>query len=444
MTRFLTLCLLCCGLFTVLTAQAQYTVEVGAFQDADQGDFAEIKPLGFVYGSKIGDNVHQVYLGTFEDLNKAETLSMQLRARGFRNARVLQRPPGRSVAVIQMATKLLSSPIDWVDMGKVGNIFVENVDDKLKVMTGAYADVAAAQAALPSVRSMGYKDAFVKTIDFNRLIPIGAFETGVKEPLIPIQLNPQQQPVNNNPATYDNTGVQQPQAGVVYPGNSAPNTYNGVPTTPPSTGNVVAPGTTLPAANLPNIRGRFKRESATRLQTVLKEKGFYTGQVDGYYGGGTQAAYDQAFAGQHDLKKYRALVPLLEVPAGDAVMRWPSSSVLLAVSKDMAGGLTDNQLAAQSYAARQQLYSARQPLSASATARANSWSETLWANLGNWAAEDPVHAHMHSAFRLAYYQTQVLLEDHYMDKGFNADAAKDLALATLQNMVGADLERFLY
>lgn len=433
MTRFLTLSLLCCGLFGLLSAQAQYTVEVGAFQDADQADFAEIQPLGFVYGSKISDNVHQVYLGTYEDLNKAETISTQLRARGFRNARVLQRPPGRGVAVIQMSTKLLSNRIDWLELQKAGNIFVENIDDKLKVMTGAYPDVAAAQAALPSIRSMGYKDAFVKTIDFNRLIPIGAFETGVKEPLIPIQLNPQQPVVAGGPATYGST-TQQPRGGVVAP-NAAPSTYNNA---------AVSPGTTLPAANVPNIRGRFKRTSATNLQTVLKEKGFYTGQVDGYYGNGTVAAYDQAYNAQEDLQKYRALVPLLQLPAGDAVLRWPSSAVLMAASKDMAGGLTDNQLAAQSYAARQQLYAARQPLSTSAASRANSWNSTLWTNLDNWATEDPIHAHMHSAFRLAYYQTQVLLEDYYMDKGFNADAAKDLALATLQNMVGADLERFLY
>jgi hypothetical protein len=427
-----------------LFAQNQYTVEVGAFQDATQQDFAELSPLGFVYGSKLSPNVTQVYLGTFDALGQAEATATQLRARGFKNARVLQRPAGRNAVMIQLATKLLNAQLDYASLSKAGNVFVEQVDDRLKVMTGAYADLATAQANLAAVRQLGYKDAFVKTLDFNRLIPISTFETGIKEPLIPIQLN--EPSLGNNPPMTNtsypaqpNTYNNQPMIGnpaIVNPGEQ-PRTYNNTSVNPTA-------GTILAKSVLPNIRSRFKRESASMLQTVLKEKGYYTGLIDGYYGDDTQTAYAQAWANQKDLLKYRTLVPLLTIPSNDPVLRWPATASLMAVSKDMSGGLEDVQLAGQSAGVRQQLYATTQPLTPSVSTRAKNWSATLWANLDAWATEDPVHARMESAFRLAYYQTQVLLEDYYMDKGFAADAAKDLALTTLQNIVGADLERFLY
>lgn len=440
MHRLLLSCLfILIGIFS-LTAQKQYTVELGAFQDVSQKDFAELLPLGFVYGNKISSNVHQVYLGTFDNLSKAETVNTQIKARGFTNARVLQRPPGQQLFLIQLSTKMLGTQLNYQELKKAGNIFIEQTNGRLKILTGTFADMTAAQSALPAVRKMGYKDAFIKSIDFNRLIPITSFETGIKEPLIPISISEQPKvpsPYGQQPqaTTYGNA----PQT--AQPPATAPTTYGSSNVQPRSVN--TSPGATLPAATVPNIRSRFKRESATQLQTVLKEKGFYTATIDGYYGNGTKAAYDQAWAAQKDIQKYRALVPLLAVPANDPILRWPSSAVLLAVSNDMAGGLNDTQLAAQSATARQQLYASQQPLTPAATSRAQNWAATLWTNLDKWAQEDPVHAHMQSAFRIAYYQTQVLLEDHYMNKGFPADAAKNLALATLQNMVGADLERFL-
>jgi len=48
-----------------------------------------------------------------------------------------------------------------------------------------------------------------------------------------------------------------------------------------------------------------------------------------------------------------------------------------------------------------------------------------------------------SAFRLTYHQSQVRLEDHYMDRGLSTNDSRDLATAMLQNLIGAQLDRFL-
>ncbi|MEM8527718.1 MAG: SPOR domain-containing protein [Bacteroidota bacterium] len=73
----------------------------------------------------------------------------------------------------------------------------------------------------------------------------------------------------------------------------------------------------------------------------------------------------------------------------------------------------------------------------------NSWNDILWQNLDTWASRDPLHGKTVTALKLAYFQTQVQLEDHFMDKGFSATQAKGLALASLQAMVGENLERFI-
>jgi len=72
-----------------------------------------------------------------------------------------------------------------------------------------------------------------------------------------------------------------------------------------------------------------------------------------------------------------------------------------------------------------------------------SWNDILWQNLNAWGNRDPLHQKMATALKLAYFQTQVQLEDHFMDKGFSAIQAKGLALASLQAMVGENLERFI-
>ena len=50
---------------------------------------------------------------------------------------------------------------------------------------------------------------------------------------------------------------------------------------------------------------------------------------------------------------------------------------------------------------------------------------------------------MISALRVAYQQSHVRLEERYQQAGLDAIAARDLATAMLQNLTGAQLDRFL-
>ncbi|MEL6273745.1 MAG: peptidoglycan-binding domain-containing protein [Bacteroidota bacterium] len=286
---------------------------------------------------------------------------------------------------------------------------------------------------LPAIRELGYKDAFIKSVNNARLVPITSFETGIKKPLIPITLG------NEPPVAPAPSPSPGPQV-VTYGGSPTP-AVNQQPT-PVGYGNANPTPAVSPSV-LPNIRGRFKRTSAQKLQVVLKEKGYYTGEIDGYYGNGTATAYRAATEQMPEIQKMRLLSSLRTVPAGDYISQWPEVTILMTTATEMSGGRADQDLALRSIGIRQELYNATQALSPAAASRARAWELTLWENLDSWATTDPLHAQLTSVLRVAYYQSQVRLEDYFMDRGLPSDAAKDLALATLQGLIGAELERFL-
>lgn len=461
MKNIVLLLLACCFAGTAY-AQDLYTIKVGTFRDVKADDFTALKAQGFVYGVAGPDNTTDVYVGQFSDQTRALTTARTMTTNGFRNAQafVLPSATGQPVTVIQIALHSGSRPVDWETLERAGQLYVETVDGTIKILTGVYPDARTAADFLPAIRALGYTDAFVRSINSARLVPITTFETGIKKPLIPISLQTAKDPEvtlspSPNPVPAGNSSSPANQENPV----ASPTTYNppavGTPQPYVPPGNNTAPavsaatGTTLPAAanapNLPAIDGKTKRHSSAELQRVLKEKGYYSGDIDGYYGPGTSAAYLAAWDDMPEIRKYRKLSEIALEPSGsrDLVSQWPEIKTLLAITQDLSGGLANDTRARQLVQQRDQLSVARQPLNETAASRVNTWAVTVWENLEEWATEDPLHAQIFSAFRLSYHQSQVRLEDHYMDQGLSANAAKDLAAAMLQNLTGAHLDRFL-
>lgn len=71
------------------------------------------------------------------------------------------------------------------------------------------------------------------------------------------------------------------------------------------------------------------------------------------------------------------------------------------------------------------------------------WNEKMLRGLDTWSSRDPLNQQLVQAYKLAYFQSQVLLEDYYMDKGFNVDEAKGLSLEVLRTLVAYHTERFM-
>lgn len=430
-----------------LLAQDRYTVRVGTFRDVKAADFTSLAGKGFVYGLPGAESTYDVYLGHFPTEAAATATAAGLQRDGFRNAQAFALPAaaGQPVTVVQIALLSGDTPPDWAALEQAGDLYVEHLNGTTKVMTGVYPDARTAASFLPAIRNLGYSDAFVKTISNAHLIAIGGFETGIKKPLIPLDLaaktpTPRTQPQPESraagPATYGTNPAPTVPSPAPAPAPT-PSTYS-----PSPTPTAYSPSGSLA---LPAIDGRTKRTSAADLQRVLKEKGFYTGNIDGLYGPGTTAAYERAWTEMPEIRKYRKLAEKPLDPAGsaDRVSAWPEVNVLLAVSEDLAAGLGNAARARQLVQQRAALLDANQPLNEVATTRINNWAATLWTNLNAWSAQDPLHAQIVSALRVSYHQSQVRLEDHYLDRGLTPQQARGLATAMLQNLVGAQLDRFL-
>ena len=451
MQRLLLFLLLCC--FTAgLAAQNLYAIKVGTFRDVKAADFTSLRGQGFVYGAPGPDNTVEVYVGQYADVNKANATAASLNGNGFRNAQVFALPlnTGQQVTVIQIALHSGDRPINWATLERAGRLYVESVDGVNKIMTGIYPDARTAAGFLPAIRELGYSDAFVKTINNVRLIPVNQFETGIKKALIPIDLTakaptPQPAPApapapESAPATYGSPASPAP---VAY--EPPPAQPNATPLSPPATAPTLPNPADAPSVNLPAIDGKTKRHSAAELQRVLKEKGYYSGSIDGFYGPGTTAAYEAAWDDMPEIRKYRKLSEIALEPAGgrDLISKWPEVNTLLAITEDLSAGMANDTRARQLVQQRSQLVNASQPLTPVAASRVKNWATTVWANLDDWATEDPLHAQIFSAFRVTYQQSQVRIEDHFMDRGLSPTDARDLATAMLQNLTGAQLDRFL-
>jgi len=127
----------------------------------------------------------------------------------------------------------------------------------------------------------------------------------------------------------------------------------------------------------------------------------------------------------------------------DPFTRWPEVRTLLAIASDLNGDAERNNTKwGQASSLRAQLYLSDEPLSSDMGKVVTSWNERLWQNMDSWAAEDPVHQRIVTALKVSFFQAQVMLEDYYMNQGFEANESKPLALATMRTLVGYQLERF--
>lgn len=319
-----------------ISAQPLYTVQVGTFKDVRSQDFDPMRDFGFVYANQLEGNLAQVYLGDFGNKAEADRLATILRAQGYNNALVMERPldRGRQVTVIQLATRHLDKDIDWEALDRVGNLFAIVDGKTVKIVTGIYADGEAAKKSLATIHKAGYGDAFVKAVNDQTLIRITPFESGLKKPLIPITLTerppvtatPTPAPPARTPAATTQPPVAattQPEQVASYNQTEGRLTARSADTAPP-TSTAAALSAPAPPVAQPTIRGNVKRRSALDLQAALKAEGYYQGSLDGYYGPNTSKAYQQALNEMPELRKYRVLaanLPRTDVETTNRVQR---------------------------------------------------------------------------------------------------------------------------
>ncbi len=551
-----------------------YTIYIGPFVETTANDFQIFNNLGFPYALSAGSNMYKVYMGGYTKQGDADQAATTLRQRGYTDAAVLMLNPalGQQVPVIQLGTKVLGQTINWNEFNKVGPLNVMLQDKSVKITTGVYPDMATAQTQLAEIRKMGFQDAFLKTVNTVFLHEINAFYPAA------IYTPPPPAPAPA-PAQAGQTARTVPQ--------EVPQAYNTVSTIPPAAA-VPAPYSQpaapayrpLPpvaskAAAKPAIRPNVKRNSAFELQKLLKETGFMSTGLDGYYGKGTAVAFDAAFKSNPRIQGHLAqestpslpgtlqyaidmladnpaeAIPTLEASKfpvaraylayyylategpsmkvndliNGAVMEtyakavrpartrfdytsmysyanaeqlitplayvqvvsatavttpcwliqrhpeaaanaftpdpalpkayygqpecggffdWPETRTLVDVAREICGSPQPaDKIVAEGRARSRELMLQPKALPTIDQTVATAWHAKMVTGLSNWSETDPMLKEMANSFKLLYFQSYVLLEDYYMDKGLNATDAKNLAIATLRGLVGPYLDRFI-
>ncbi|TXB61674.1 SPOR domain-containing protein [Phaeodactylibacter luteus] len=585
-------------------ADAFYTVQVGTFIDAKPEDFTGLREVGFVHAAELGSNLVEVYVGGFDNREAAEAMADQARQKGYANAFVQERPidPNTPAAIIQFATRQVDRPIQWENLAAAGPLFGILNGNLIKVATGPFTSEEAAKRALPAIRGLGYRDAFVKTVSSSSLLPLTSFETGVKKPLIPIAMEEETtaKSVDERPQGYGSTtggrlpnGNEPQPTGMLRPASAeayleaTPEPQETVVPNIPSTYDYAA-GKSVPqtgfaaeaAMDLPAIDGSVKRTSVLELQKILKSAKAYTGSLDGYYGPGTAAGYEKYVAGSRTLQRYQVLAEYAPLPGqegaagqlqeavnemgyntaaaarldqfaddplakayqayqlflnfgpgqevnqllntaiqgafngkrlsglpfdptstyayqdmGQVILHlhyvhaapateeaapcwlmarhpqetgaayealapqvgkalrlegcgqfdsWPEARVLVSIAADLNDTQAFNASRLQQAATeRARLYLAPQALNEEEQKGVEKWHQNLINGLNSWSVRDPLNERLSAAFKAMYFQTQVRLEDYFMDKGFDRKKAQGLALATLHTLVAYHMERFV-
>lgn len=283
-------------LFAQTMADAQYvhTIHLGTFPEVMPRDFDQVRSLGFVYSQPVGRMV-DVFLGGWDNEEAPRQLLPTLRNMGYSaSVRKLPVEQGQPVRVIQLGAERVTGPIAWEKYFVAERLNVLIANDVVKILAGPYDDEARLRADLAEFRKKGFPQAFAKTVNSALLHAVTSFETGgVKRPAFDIQLpKPGERPVvpagEPEPTTYD----QPAGAPVLVPKSAEPTTYG------------EASGIVVPE---PEVRSNVKRSSARRLQETLKELGYLSSGIDGYYGRMTASAFAQAWAEHRQVQKYRIL-----------------------------------------------------------------------------------------------------------------------------------------
>ncbi|MEO1261445.1 MAG: SPOR domain-containing protein [Bacteroidota bacterium] len=123
---------------------------------------------------------------------------------------------------------------------------------------------------------------------------------------------------------------------------------------------------------------------------------------------------------------------------------WQEVQLLNAIASDLCtSGHTSEGKIATSQNELAQLYLAPESMGWKERKALMDWDESVWKGINGWATRDPLLDEIATALKISYFQTYVLLEDYYMDEGFDAKDSKGLALATLKALVGHHFERFI-
>lgn len=379
-----------------------YTIQLGRFEEkVKQADFEAIRSYAYIY-KRDGF----VFAGGFSNEEAAEPILAKIKAKGFDDAALVSRSlkSGKTLYIVQIATKNAGEPITWKNYARVGELFAIPNNGQVRIVHGVYEDKNDANVKLKQVVEMGFADAFVRGVKDIQLNPITEFEVGDKSLLIS---ETEVVAPKNIPKAIPVATTVSTEAAVVT-SKSVPKSYNNPP--------AVA----------------TKRKSVIKLQDALKELGLYGGVSDGLFGKQTQVLYERSLKLNRRLAIYNELAQKNKGFDG-----WEDARLLLTMTRDLS-------VKADVRAIVPDLLNNIPPdvLSAKDASTALDWHTALWKKLEIWSTTGQYNDQVYTALKVVYYRTLAHLEDHYASKGIGGEAGTAAAVSVLKTLISDDFEGF--
>ena len=443
---------------TSLQANANYvyTISLGAYVDAELSDFNDLIPVGYIYAKRFEDNLMQIYIGGYDTYANAKRILPYVQERGYPDAFVTRRSleDGQAVKTIQVGTVRAGETIDWKNYLKAGNVYIAQVNNEMHILSGQFTSDLELKKRMAELKKYGFQDAFAKTINNAFLVRATSFETNGASPdeVIVYVDTPKGAPVEEVvPNDYDVLFKKTKKVKTVTKPVSKPKVIRErpkgkvtIPTDIPETYDViVAPPVRV--APVPKIRGKVKRTSAFDLQKVLKAEKVYNSGLDGYYGKGTKAGYAKIKKENRQIRKYLALSNLEDnVGTGGNFMDWEETKLLKTIAMDL-DPFYDIKTSDSASDAKERKYFYSNPAALTKQEKSDIsvWHKSFWTALNEWGNSDPIHDQRCVALKVAYFQSQVRIEDYFMDKGFSYKDAKPMAMAVLKTIIGSHFQDYM-
>ncbi len=152
----------------------RYAIQLGASAQPDMARYNKVKRYGYLYTVDAGNGMQRVMLGRFTSRAKADKALRSVKAKGFKDAFVSGgKVAGNTVYTVQYASYLSSDKINWNKLQEVGMAQIDAADGKVKVVSGMFSEKISADEHARGLRSMGYKDAFVRKVNDGILLDVG-------------------------------------------------------------------------------------------------------------------------------------------------------------------------------------------------------------------------------------------------------------------------------
>ena len=126
----------------------------------------------------------------------------------------------------------------------------------------------------------------------------------------------------------------------------------------------------------------------------------------------------------------------------DRFLEWEELQILHTIAADLSTLTPSNETLLSNRDLRSQLFLAPVKLNPNVITATGSWNDKIWNALLPRAAQDPLYKKMIVPFQIAFYQSLLLLEDFFMNRGFEYKEAEMMGLFVLKTIVDPYLSNY--